>query len=283
MYELSVKNKAGEILTLSNNPNYTVFNVSGLTPSQALINMSGNATQDGAVINSARVESRNIVIYIALEGDIETNRINLYKYFTPKKDITLYFKNGTRDVYIEGVVELIECDLFSSKQVAQVSIICTNPPYFRAIEDLTTSFSDISSLFEFPMNIPEIGVEISAITTNIRKSILYTGDVECGVIIQLFANGTVVNPTLYNVYTGEHFTLNFTLQESDTIIINTNIGQKSVKLLRAGVYSNALGYMSPDSDWFTLQAGDNVFTYECESGSSNLQITFTTSLLYGGV
>lgn len=282
MYKLSVKNSTGDILVLSNSDKYTVYNVEGLNPAKATISKSINTTQDGSVINFTTVESRNIVIYMTIEGDIESNRINLYKYFTPKKSVTIYFKNDTRNVYIEGVVELIECDLFSNKQTAQISIICPKP-YFKDVNDFITSFSDISKLFEFPFSIPESGVELSSITTNVRKTILYSGDVESGIIIQLFANGEVVNPRIYDVFAKTYFKLNMTLQEADTILINTNVGEKSVTLIRKGVKTNALGYMSPDSSWFMLSAGDNVFTYECDSGSSNLDITFTTSLLYGGV
>lgn len=277
-----VTGQNGDIINLHSDPRYTVYKVNGLTPVQANINTSVNATQDGSIINSARVEARNLVIYLAINGEIERNRINLYKYFTPKKNVKINFKNGSREVYIEGMVELIELDLFTNKQIAQISIICPKP-YFRDVETFITSFSDVSQSFEFPMNVPEEGVELSSITTNIRKNIIYSGDVESGVIIQLFATGTVVNPTIYDVLKGKFFKLNYTFEESDTILINTNIGEKSVNLIRAGITTNALGYMTPDSDWFTLSAGDNIFTYECDSGSSNLQLTFTTTLLYGGV
>lgn len=282
MYRLSVTENNGATLNLSTDPRYTVFKVEGLNPPQATVNASVSATQDGSVINSTRVELRNLVLYIAINGNIEANRINLYRYFTPKKNVSINFSNDSRDVYIEGVVENVEIDLFSNGQFAQVSIICPRP-YFRDVETFVTSFSDVNRLFEFPMNVPPIGVELSTITTNIRKNIIYTGDVEAGVTIQLFATGTVVNPILYDVLKGKSFKLNFTLQESDMVVINTNVGEKSVNLIRNGITTNALGYMTPDSDWFYLTAGDNVFTYECESGSSNLQITYITTLLYGGV
>ena len=282
MYELSVKNDKGEVLNLSGSDKYTVYKITGLTPPKATINSSVNATADGSAINSVRLENRNIVIYATINDQIETNRINLYKYFPPKKTVTLYFSNGTRDVYIEGTVELIECDLFTNKQIAQISLICAKP-YFKAVEYLITTFSDISSLFEFPFSIPDYGTEISAITTNVRKSIINTGDIDIGAVIHLFAIGTVVNPVLYRVGNSMKMRLNITMQASDTIIINTNVGEKSIELIRNGVSSNALGYMTPDSDWFVLEAGDNVFTYDADSGNGNLQITFTTSLLYGGV
>lgn len=282
MYGLKVENERGNTLELTNNPNYTVYKINGLNPPQATINTSVNTTTDGSSVNSVRVGNRNIVIYTTIEGDVEVNRINLYKYFPIKKPVKLYFTNRSREVYIEGKVELIECDLFTNKQVAQISIICPKP-YFKAVDELVTMFSDVSALFEFPFSIGAAGVEVSAITTNIRKSIVNIGDVDTGVIIKLFATGSVVNPIIYDVLKRTHLKLNFTLLAGDTIVINTNVGEKSIELIRDGMTYNAMGYMAQSSTWFVLSSGDNVFAYDAESGGSNLQLTFSTAVLYMGV
>lgn len=282
MFNLKVKNDRGDMLDLTNSPDYTVYKITGLNPPQATVNRSVNTTSDGSQINSVRLESRNIVIYVKLNGVIEDSRLNLYKYFPIKKTVTLYFKNDTRDVCICGTVELIECDLFSRSQVAQISLICPST-YFRAVNDVCTYFSSVLPMFSFPFAISQTGIEFSTIAEEVRKSIINTGDVETGVIIKMFTVGTVVNPTIYNVITREQIRLNMTLQESDTVIINTNVREKSITLTRDGVTTNIIGNMSRNSDWFTLSAGDNVFTYSAESGQSNLQITFTNSILYSGV
>ena len=282
MYELKVKNDKGEVLNLSQTQDYIVYKVEGLAPPKSTIYSSVNAIADGSTINAVKVDSRNIVLYIAINSNVEVNRINLYKYFPVKKNITLYFTNETRKVMIDGVVELIECDLFNKRQVAQISLICPKA-YFRDVDDFVSEFSDVSNLFEFPYSIDEYGIEFSAITTSLRKSIIYNGDIDTGIIIELFAVGVVNNPTLYNVETAEKMKFNFSMQTSDKLVINTNFGEKSVTLIRNGVSSNALGYLTPDSNWFKLVSGDNVFTYEAESGSSNLKIKFTSAVLYGGV
>lgn len=282
MYECKIKNPTGEVLNLSTSSKYTLYKITGLQPPASAVNTSNNATSDGVTVNSVRVDKRNLVLYIALESDVEQSRLQLYRYFPLKKTITVYFKHGSRDVYIEGTVELIEVDHFSSKQVAQISIICPKP-YFKAVNDLITYFSDVSALFQFPFSVSKVGMEISAITTNVRKSIINAGDVASGIIIDLYAIGTVVNPILYDVFKRTHIKLMFTMEAGDHVIINTNHGEKSITLVRAGESTNIMGYMFPDSSWLTLEAGDNVFTYDCESGNSNLQITFTTPVLYGGV
>ena len=282
MLEVKVENKSGEILNLTTSKNYTLFKVEGLQPPATTINSTKKSTSDGTTINSVSVESRNIVLYMTIDRDIEKNRINLYKYFPLKQTVTVYFKNNTRDVKIDGLVEIIECDLFTNRQVAQISLICPQP-YFSAVNELISYFSDLTNLFSFPFNIAQSGAELSAITTNIRKSIINTGDVESGVIIKLYAIGDVVNPIIYDVFNRTHIAINFSMQANDQIIINTNIGSKSITLIRNGVSYNAMGYMTPDSKWLTLAQGDNVFTYDADSGNSNLQLTFTTAVLYGGV
>ena len=282
MYSLTVKNHKGSVLQLTGNADYSIYKIDGLNPPPATINNSVNTTTDGSKINSVRLENRNIVIYIKPERNIEQNRIKLYKYFPSKQTVTLYFKNGSRDVYISGVVETLELNHFENPQIAQVSIICPDP-YFKDTKELSVELGDISPVFEFPFSIPEEGVEFSTYIANNRKNIINTSDVETGLIIKLFATGEVINPVIYDITSKKQMRLNITMKASDTIIINTNVDNKSVTLIRDGVTTNALGYMRPDSKWFTLSAGDNIFTYECESGGSNLFITFTASVLYSGV
>lgn len=282
MIEIKVKNDNGEVLNLSTSPNYTLYDVTGVTPLQMNINTSVNATSDGETINSVRANKRNIVLYVAIQGEVERNRLNLYKYFPPKKHVTIYCKTANRDVHIEGVTELIDVKLFSNQQVAQISIICPQP-YFKDADELITSFSQIEALFSFPFSIGNNGMELSIIGNDIRKNIINAGEVDTGMLIELFAIGTVVNPVIYDVLNRTHIKLEFTMEANDIIYINTNSGNKSITLLRDGVESNIISYLSYSSKWLTLNTGDNVFTYDAESGVSNIKLTFRTLALYGGV
>jgi hypothetical protein len=282
MIEVKVKNDNGEVLNLSTSPNYTLYDVTGVTPLQMNINTSVNATSDGETVNSVRANKRNIVLYVAIHGVVEVNRLNLYKYFPPKKNVTIYCKTGNRNVYIEGITEIIDVKLFSNQQVAQVSIICAQP-YFKDVDELITSFSQIESLFSFPFSIADPGTELSIIGNDIRKNIINTGEVDTGMIIELFAISEVVKPVIYDVLNRTHIKLEFTMQANDIIYINTHSGQKSITLLRDGVETNIISYLAYSSKWLKLHAGDNVFTYDAESGVSNIKLTFRTLALYGGV
>ena len=282
MYTLKVKNNRGDILNLTNNPDYSVTRITGLNPPPATINKTANTTIDGSKINSTKIESRNIVIYIKPEGDIETSRIRLYKYFPSQETVTLFFKNGARNVYITGTVETVEINHCENPQIAQISIFCSEP-YFKDIEILEISFSDITPHFEFPFSIPEEGIEISTYLLNTRKCIENPSDIKTGVTIKLYAMGEVINPTLYDVTHNLFIKLNISMQTNDIITITTDVDNKNVLLIRNGKVINALGYMRPDSKWFYLSAGDNVYTYECESGATNLKIDVSAPILYSGV
>lgn len=282
MIEVKIKNNIGEVLNLSTSSDYTLYDVTGVTPLQMSINSSVNATSDGSTVNSIRADYRNIVLYVAIHGDVETNRLNLYKYFPLKQQISIYCKTANRDVYIEGYTELIDVKLFTNQQVAQISVMCPQP-YFKGVHDFVTYFSQIDSLFSFPFSIDKTGMELSIIGEEIRKNIVNAGEVETGLVIEIFATSEVVNPVIYDVFKRTHIKLNLTMHPNDTIVINTNSGQKGITLLRAGIESNIMGYLVPTSTWLKVYSGDNVFTYDAESGESNMQLKFKTLALYGGV
>ncbi len=282
MYRLSVENSYGAKKELTNCREYTVFNVKGITPPKTDINFSDDASDDGSTVNNKRVGRRNIVIYLTVNGEIEKNRLALYEYFPLKDTVTIYFENGSRKVYIEGEVEVVECDPFKKKQIAQISIICAKP-YFKDVESIVSYFSEVQGMFTFPFSISESGMEFGVIKSEVRKSIINPGTIKTGLVIEMYAVGEVVNPVVYDVLKKTHIKLTFTMQAGDKIEIDTNTGKKKIRLLRDGVVTSILGYRYPDSSWLILKPGDNVFTYACDSGSTNLQITFKAPILYGGM
>lgn len=282
MYHLKIKNHRDDILDFDRCRDYTVYKIDGLTPPAVNISQTDHTTMDGGVINSVRMGKRNIVIYMVLGGVIERSRISLYRYFPPKRTITVYFANGMRDVYIDGVVETVECDPFSSPESAQISIICPDP-HFRGMEKMVSGFSETSDGFEFPFSIPKEGTEFGSIKTCERKVIVNTGDDDTGLVIRLYAHGgSVENPVIYNVLEKNFIKLNMTMQQSDLVTINSNAGKKSIMLTRSGVSVNAMGYLAPDSTWPVLAAGDNAFAFDAQ-GKEFLQVTFENEILYSGV
>lgn len=282
MYELSIENYKGERLQLTQNPKYSVVKVDGLNPPTANINTAINANFDGASFKSSRVNSRNIVIDLYIEGDAEANRIELYNYIRVKRSVTVYYKNARRNVYIQGYVEALECGLFDKKQKAQISIVCPRP-YFRDAQGGSVEVSNVQALFEFPFDIGVDGIEFSTLVADTEIVVTNDGDIETGFVLTLIATGSVVNPAVYNVDTGEYIKVDIELEEGDTLTISTVKGAKAVTLTRDGVNINAINYLDPLSTWLQLETGDNVLLYTAGSLPENATCSVVYDELFEGV
>ena len=101
--------------------------------------------------------------------------------------------------------------------------------------------------------------------------------------MELRATGKVTEPRIYNVQTRQVTGLHFEMQEGDRIIINTNVGEKSVTLHRNGVTSNLINRLIDHPAWFQLETGANIFTYKCGEGDENFNMTFLFCARYMGV
>lgn len=289
MFTLKIENANGEIFELSHNmQNYAVVGVQGLTRPQTNINTSTGGGIDGTFFNSARVEMRNIVIDIILNGDIETNRQQLYKIFPQKMQCTVYFKNKNRNVKIFGYVEALGGDLFVQREAMQISIICPRP-FWEDMQTIYTELSNIVKMFEFPFSIAETpGIPFSEVMDFPQCIIDNVGDTPCGCIINISISSdagenAVEGLSIYNLTTQEFFGFTSKFNGGDQITINTISGQLSATFNRGGTIYNLMNYVAVGSSWFKLQAGENRFTFAATTGAENINITFATAALYGGV
>lgn len=285
MYSLTVQNKYGTKMTLTEDNRYYVVRVMGLTPAAANINTDDLAVGDGSLFNSSKVGSRNIVITLKYkEGiNVEEARLALYNVFKTKQKVRVFYKTATRDVYIDGYVETFDGDLFERGQMAAVSIICPDP-FFKAVESTVTDFNAVIRLLEFPVEFPESGIPFSEIRAYSEKSVVNGGDAESGVIIRCNFTGEVENPAFYNLTTGEGLSVAFSFLRGDSLIIDTNQGSKSITLIREGATINMLNYLVQGSAWFLLTIGDNIFTFTADDdGRENMDVVFTSTNQFEGV
>lgn len=284
MFTLKIKNANGETFELTHNSeNYLITDIQGLTRPQAAINTSTGGALDGTFFNSSRVEQRNLVITVELHGDIEANRQQLYSICSINKPCTIFFKNKNRDVQIIGYVETLEGDLFTSDEKMQISIICPRP-YFEDLNAIYTELSEIVRLFEFPFCIEESDpIPFSEIVDYPLCTVKNSGDVECGCKMTVEVTGSVTGLTIHNSTTQKFFGLNYSFTAGDTITIDTISGEMGVSLLRSGVITNLLNYVTAGSTWIKLALGDNDFTFTTTTGDDAVRVTFVSTNLYGGV
>lgn len=284
MFICKVENTRNNILTLTQNEdNFQVLKITGLNPPKAQINTTKMATLDGKKFNSSTLNERNIVITVKLNGDVEKNRIRLYSFFRPKEWCKFYYKNNSRNVFIEAYTENVECDLFTNNEIMQISLLCPEP-YFKDVQEIIDDISKILSKFEFPFSIDEEGIEFSTLDTSKITNAHNSSEMDTGVIIDIDIYSHIEKLLIKNTSTGETLTLNYQFQSNDKVTINTNKGHKSIKLVRNAETINIFSAIEKGSKFFRLNIGDNFFSYLADDGENDsfVHIVFRRNTLYGG-
>lgn len=287
MFTAKIENSSGNVLTLTGNePVYQVIDITGLNSPNAQINTTTIVGLDGAVFNSSKLETRNLVLTIKINGNVETNRLLLYSYFRTKDWCKFYYSNNSLDVSIEGYVESVECNLFTNNEIAQISILCPYP-YFRSLSEVIEDSSNVLKMFVFPFSI-NIGepIIISNLDSETGVAVYNGSESETGVVVYLDFHNSASSIEIKNVITGDDFEINYSFLENDTVIINTNKGKKSITLLRNGVISNIFSALQAGSVFFQLLPGVNNFQYLVNGSATNnddVTITFRYYNIYRGV
>ena len=250
-------------------PLYQVINIEGLNPPNAQINTSTIVGMDGAVFNSSKLQTRNLVLTVKINGDIEQNRLNLYSYFRTKEWCKFYYANGSLDVSIEGYVDTVECNLFTNAEMAQISIICPYP-YFRSIYEVSQDFTNVLKKFVFPFSI-NIGspVVISEIDDSGIVKIFNSSEAENGFIAYVNFLDDASSLEIINTFTGDDFKVVYSFLENDSLIINTNKGRKSINLIRSGSVINLFQALQTGSVFLQLLPGINTFNYKVSGSVEN--------------
>lgn len=275
---------------------FLIQEISGLGPVKADINVSELSSIDGSIYNSARLPSRNIVFKMVLleSPTIEDTRQKSYKYFPIKKRVRLLIETTNRTAEIFGYVESNEPIIFSRQETTQISIVCPNPYFYSEGKQITT-FTGFEKLFSFPFSNESLSDKLlimGNILKNQMQTVLYEGDSEIGFNIEIHAVGTAKHVMIYNMNTLENMKIDtdkliaLTGQPiimGDSIFISTIKGDKSIQLLREGVYYNIINCLDRDATWMFLRKGDNVFAFDAEEGGANLYFRIINQVIYQGI
>lgn len=284
MFNLVLENKNGKRLTFGLESPFTVTEIQGLNPAPATLNMNEVALMDGVKFSSSKLKMRTINVAFAIEYETAKNRIEVYKVLKPKQPIRLYYKGQYRDVFIDGYVESIDITYFELVQIVTVAIQCPSP-YLIGVDEASMVLNQIVSDFHAPFSSTESPqLVLSHVSSAVNFSIENDGDVDCGMVIEFFANASVTNPKLINYETLQFIGVDYSLQTDDLVTIDTRQGHKTATLTRNGVTTNIFNYISEGSKWLQLPADGAVFVYSVGSGSySDLSVTVRHNNLYEGV
>lgn len=273
-----------------------LYDIGGVGPGDAEINITEYATTDGGSFASSRLTAREVTMMIRFVASptIEDARHRMYRYFPIKKQIKLIFHTDNRISYLNGYVKTSNPVIFNKETYAQLVISCPDPYYYS--EDTgEIIFSGIEPSFEFEFSNESLTtplLEMSEMKHTTQQRITYRGEADVGVMIYILMLGYVKNITIWDIITREHMVINTDrvadiagspLRMGDQIVINTVQGQKSIFLLRDGEFINILNSLDKDVDWLTLTQGNNEFAFGADEGEDNLEFRVEYNTIYEGL
>lgn len=288
MYNLTFENERGDTFTLSPASDmttpYAIVDIDGINPPKAAINTSGLALIDGAQFNSAKLGMRTINVAFVIEEDAAANRVNVYQVLKTKHPIKVSYQSETRDVFINGYVESIEVDYGAHPQQVTVAVLCPYP-YWQAAQSIVNDLSSVIGMFHFAFastETPEL--VFGYIDPIVSIEVENGGDIETGIIIELYASEAIENPKVIDYETGEYIQLEMTMQQADLVTIDTRIGHKTATLLRDGATSSVFNAVAKGSTWLQLSIGGSTFTYTADGGAATgLSVKISHTNIYEGV
>lgn len=288
---------------------FVVRFIDGLGPPKANVEMTEMSLMDGAVYNSARAQSRNIVFSLMFlfpstalgysESQVERleiTRQKTYKYFPLKTRIKITIETDERLCETYGYVESNTPDIFSKDGGTVISIVCPDS-YLFSSSIYATNFAYVNALFEFPFSNESLTVkllEFSTINSYTERTITYTGDADIGMLMSIHAVGAIENIAIYKLYPGPSKIIEIDTDKllaltgegihfGDDIIISTVKGNKYAILIRDGITTNILNCLAKYPDWIQISRGDNIFSIAAEVGEEYLQFKIENQIAYEGI
>lgn len=258
----------GNKVTFNYDTPFFLKKITGLHKVTGSVSTTKNAWSVGEKYNGTSIPKRNIVINAEMFNNFLENRQLLYKVLPLKKTGTLYYYEKDTKVKIDYKVEDIEIEDSGIPRGIFISLICNNP-YFTDIEETKVSIANWTSSFEFPISIPEDGMEFGYKNTSTLVTIANDTNIEIGMRIIFTISDEVVNPTLINVNTQEKMIIEGTYVAGDVITVTTYINNKNIILERNGVSTNINNYLKFGTKFLQIHTGSNTFKSTADSGDKN--------------
>lgn len=276
-----VNNSEELVLDMVSTPSYILKSVSWGTI-QGTHHSYKYVNQIGESLTNTSLEKRPITIegwVVAENKNLMMMLKNKLNYFiNPQEAIELFYSHYVIEFVPDETVKYSTTSAENNEYFCkfQISGTAFNPLFFDTAESRFTFVNTVPG-FHFPLvmssSLPDKGVTFGKRSVSRISNAFNEGSVPVGMTITFKANGTVVNPSLINVNTQEKFLINKTLTSGEEVLVNTNIGEKSVRgKIGNGDYANYYMYKDIDSPWLQLEIGDNLFSYNAESGIDNLDV-----------
>jgi len=272
--ELTYTNANGESVTLRQTRPFFLTRVDGAGKVRQTVNTFKAPDQDGAFFISSAMDMRNIT----LEGSVITptiaetydQRRRFLRVFTPKLQGTLIYRNRQ----IKCVVEEAGFTASTRERAPNffISLLCPSP-FFEALEEIREELAMWSTLLFFPLEVQNTGLEFGVRQPSQIITVDNIGDVACGCHIIFRALGSVTNPELMSLDTGDVIRLNTIMESGEELHVYTHFAGKKVTRVLGSVESNAFSLLDTSSVFLQLEPRRNLLRYNAAENMDLLEVT----------
>lgn len=290
MQRLTYINARGQEIEFTNYAPYVFWKIKGLELPPVSVTSTQAVGQHGYTLDDILLESRLIQltghIHGRGEGGVELMyelRRKLTEVCNPLLGLgSLIYENNSGAYRIEAFCKSNPPN-FKQLNLSTLDIAweCPNP-FFKPKKPIVTQLAYIKSGIQFPLKAPNVwGALGYQITIN--------NDGDAPAPLEFMIDGGAINPKIINETTGKFIQIERQLQTYDKMYINTDPENTTVEHITIDyetneqVRTNAYGYLTPESELFSLALGKNLIRFASDDGNKRVKIGITYSTLYTGV
>lgn len=248
---------------------------------QATHNQTRYVKQIGTTLISSVLGTRDIEISGWVIGknaeQMSQRKTTLNNFFNPMHTYQIEYKKYKLEAIFNQSIRYSRDNKSNNEIVCEWKIAgISTDPLFYELDSIATETTDTEPKFKFPLKFTvdtNSDLIFGEVKLNTIMNIYNGGQVDVGMVLKFSCFGTVKNPIITNVTTGEFIKINKTLSDGEEIVINTNIGSKSIKgrTDNTSEFSNYYNYRDFGSSWLQLAMGNNYFIVTAEENYENLK------------
>lgn len=237
----------------------------------------------GSRITGTRIKSKERTIKARLMNPAlnEIQREVVISFFNPEHTFSIYVTYQGRTRWCEGNQIGFSCSTGNVYEPLEITWSILSPmPYMLSTENFGQNIGEIIPMFGFPFR-SIIGYGFGSGVFKFAKEVLIDNDGDTKTFFQcsIIATGTVENPKL--IKGDKYVRIIDTLQSGDVYTID--FVSKPPKIKKNGV--NSIGKIDKTSSLIgmSIEVGGDVFGFDADSGSNNMQVNIYRHKRYNGI
>jgi hypothetical protein len=300
MQALSYRNSAGVSVDFNAAAPFVFWRAEGLSLPTVTPVYTQAPAQHGYTLHNLTIEPRVVRVSLHIHGKAPRDSDSLYavklkegirKMFRLRKDLQsilnpltageLFYQNSAGRFVAPCFLKNVDYgNRLENIQTIELRFECPSP-FWLDTEISVIRLAYIEGGMKFPVKLPTFFG-----TMGYRVEIDNDGAVI--VPLEFTIDGGSVDPVIENVTTGQFIKLSKQMTEDEQLYINTDPEQLRVQLITVDpvtnrpVYSNAYGYLSEDSELFSLIPGRNEIRFRSADENKKIRIRITFRKRYIG-